>query len=201
MKKIIFPLFLFSLFVISCENLDEGDCDNYVISKGNHYSSSSLRFLKNCSSRIEFVFTIDTSMFYNPLQNDFINGHNKVRGIVCMSELNITSYSARITWRCRSINEMDIGFIVHLPSQKEPILGFLLTNVNRGDEIYCVIEDMGKSGFYFSAENLRSYDCANQIIKKNGAGIAKNHKLIDAPFFGGEEEAPHNIFVKICTII
>jgi hypothetical protein len=204
-KKSLLLIAIFSLFIISCEKAEIGECKTYNLLQGRHYSEGydfekgDITFLQNCSNRIEFTFEINPSMFYDSLE--FQNGHNKVRGFSCLSGLNITQYSARITWRCRSISEMDIGFLVHLPSLNgKPELGFLLKDVKEGDMIFCVIEDRNEKGFYFYAENYSTGEFAETIINKRGAGNVKNHKLLEAPYFGGHETAPHNISIEICSL-
>jgi hypothetical protein len=208
LKKISFAIL--GIFSLSCEKLDIEECKTYMIRGGEHYSEGynpekgENLFLQNCSKRIEFTFEIDSSMFYDVNVEGFKNGHNKVRGFTCMSGLNITNYSARITWRCDDLlgkTKLDIGFIVHLPSLNgKPELGFLLKNVIEGDMIFCVIEDRNEKGFYFYAENYSTGEFAETIINKRGAGNVKNHKLLEAPYFGGNEKAPHTVRMEICSL-
>lgn len=200
MKNFFFLLAFF--LIVSCEKIQEGSCKVYEILQGNHYSESvsSELILQKCDSKIEFSFVVNQSMFYDPEVQGFKNGHNKIRGIVCNSALNIPEYSARITWRCFSLSNLDIGFIVHLPTMEGPVLGFLLKNVNVDDEIYCLIEDKNKEGFYFYVENLTHGEVSDTLISKHGAGNVKSHKFIDSPYFGGDGRASHDIYIKICTI-
>ncbi len=209
LKQISFVLIKISFLVVlfaSCEKIKEGECNTYIIHQGEHYSEgyspTEKQFLQDCSPQIVFTITINESMFYNPEIVGFQNGHNKLRGFACGSELNVNQYSARTTFRCRSISEMDIGFIVHLPSliADELILGFLLKDVQIGDLIYCVIEDKNSQGFYFSAENQNTGEFVDTLVDKRGAGGVKKHKLLEAPYFGGHESAPYEMYFEICTI-
>ena len=203
--------FLLMIFILnSCEKFPEpGECEIYLIKKDEHYAEGfnpekfEIFSIPRCNSKISFTFVIDESMFYNPEIENFKNGHNKVRGIVCgnKNEIlanNILKYSARITWRCSEIG-MDIGFIIHLPVLENHIQGILLENVQSRDEIFCIIEDRGFEGFYFYAKNLNTFEFAEKIISKYGAHDPEVYGLLESPYFGGHENSPHNISIKICT--
>ncbi len=210
--KISFLFFI--LFFSECEKFpdlpDVGECDIYHIKETQHYAEGfnperlEVFRIPRCDSKISFTFTANETMFYDPEIPRFVNGHNKIRGLVCGNKndilaKNILNYSARITWHCSNSNQLDIGLIVHLPVLENHIQEILLEEVQEGDEIFCTIEDLGFEGFYFYVQNLNTLEFAEKIISKYGAHDTEIYGLLEAPYFGGHELAPHDIFIEICT--
>lgn len=212
-KVLSLGAFLFVILFPECEKFPDlpevGECNNYLIKSGQHYSEGfnpeefQILHLQRYGLKVSFTFTVDGSMFYNP-DAEFVNGHNKIRGIVCgykgeILAKNILKYSARITWRCPSENQIDVGCIVHLLDISGHIQKILLSDVKIGDEIFCIVEDLNEEGFYFYVQNLNTFEFAEITISKQKTPNAKVHALLESPYFGGHETAPHDINIKICS--
>ena len=212
MKKITFLIIICFTFS-SCSKflIDEGECNWYYFDRGENYpddynpNQGEHFWLQKCSSRIEFSFTIDASMQYNPSLLEK-NGFSKIRGMVCCDKFkiavkNILEYSARIGWRCPTDSTIDLGYIIHLPSltaKGEHDQKVLLKNVKPGDRIYCTIEDRDEKGFYISIENLSTGEFAEILADKQGSKNADVHKLLEAPYIGGNYVLEHYVFFQIC---
>ena len=193
MKKI---LFYSALLLLTCcskqedhlietipQNSDAADYTKYVIKKGEHYSNLSIYKAIEITA-LNFTAKFDSSAIYTSKEK--INQHdiNKLYGF---SDNNAHHHevSARFGWNFTNSALHLYAYIYN--EGKRSIIG--LGTIPIGSEIKCSIK-INEAKYIFKID-----DKSTSIERSSITPKAKGYMLY--PYFGGDETAPHDVFIAI----
>ena len=155
----------------------------YTIRQGQN-SSDGNTFLPTSYSELKFIARFDSTAIYSTVLDYNQLDINKLYGF---SDNNSThqQYSARFGWRWSDNALRLFGYVYNNGIRDSKELG----TVNIGSEINCSIKVTAKQYVFSLNGIIDSLPRAGTSIKAPG------YKLY--PYFGGDEPAPHNIYIWI----
>jgi len=157
----------------------------YLIRTGQHYcDQSTLKSVK--TSEMKFVAIFDSSAIYqsiNPINQLDIN---KLYGF--SEGINNQYNSARIGWRWSDGALRLFGYVYKLGVRYSQEI----TSVPFNTDITCSIKLSG-SNYIITAKGI-------SITMPRGLSTSSASGYQQYPYFGGDEVAPHNIYIKIKNI-
>lgn len=182
-------IFLLVFSLSSCEKLEEilpqetqnSNAEQYVIKKGQHYSTHSLS--KIDKETLNFKTTFDSSAIYTALDETNQADINKLYGV---SDCNSTHQenSARFGWRWMD-NNLEILAYTYVNGKRN---FQYITSVALNKE-YTYSLTLAPEQYIFSVGKV------TVTMERHCTGKASGYKLY--PYFGGDETAPHDITILI----
>lgn len=155
----------------------------YTIRQGQNYCDGN-KFVQTSYSELKFIAKFDSTAIYTTINPDNQLDINKLYGF---SDNNSThqQFSARFGWRWSDNALRLFGYVYNNGIRDSKELG----TVSIGSENNCSIKVTATS-YVFSLNGITdSLPRASTTVKANG------YKLY--PYFGGDETAPHNIYILI----
>ena len=155
----------------------------YTILQGQHYCDKSV-YVATKYQQLSFIVKFDSSAIYQNVQTENQYDINKLFGFSDNNALH-QAYSARFGWRW-SNNALRIFAYVYnngIRITKE------LATVAIGAEINCTIK-VTSTNYIFILNGKETL-----MPRESTTVTADGYKLY--PYFGGDETAPHNIFILI----
>ena len=155
----------------------------YTIKSGEHYADSN-PYKKVSITEMAFVVKFDSSAIYQSATEENQFDINKLYGFSDNNAMH-HQYSARIGWRW-SDNQLRLFAYVYnngIVSSKE------INTVPIGKEVACSIQVVG--GEYIFTVN----DVQEKLPRESTTEAGEGYQLY--PYFGGDETAPHAIFIWI----
>ena len=155
----------------------------YTILQGQHYCDKSV-YVATKYQQLSFIVKFDSSAIYQNVQTENQYDINKLFGFSDNNALH-QAYSARFGWRW-SNNALRIFAYVYnngIRITKE------LATVVIGAEINCTIK-VTSTNYIFILNGKETL-----MPRESTTVTADGYKLY--PYFGGDETAPHNIFILI----
>lgn len=183
MIRIAYILTLALALLSGCNKKDDSDWSVFKIDKGGHSSSSALEWTRKAN--ISFSVSFDSTAIYESV--DPINQYdvNKLFG-VSDGGLHVRN-SARFGWRWLD-GKLELLAFTHLNGQ----FHFeKICDAEIGKEYQCSIE-LGDS-YRFSCYS--GGECKSLEMERWEP--AKGSRYYLWPYFGGDEVAPHDIYIKI----
>lgn len=154
----------------------------YTIPAGAHYSDrNDFKFIN--ISEMSFTVKFDSTAIYQTIDPANQADINKLYGF---SEGNNHQYnSARIGWAWYAGSLRLYGYVYN-----ESVRHFKeITTINIGSEISCSIKLMGNN-YLFTVNGV-----TDTLPRANATATTTGYQLY--PYFGGDETAPHDIYILI----
>lgn len=185
MNKAIAPIisiFLILLFA-QCEQKIEEPFEYYTIKKGRHASSGKVELLQ--SKTMQFTAVFDETAIYISGTAENQHDTNKLLGFSDCNDHHHRN-SARFGWRWLD-EQLEILAYVYADGERiiEPI-GTVALNEPIDYQL-----TMSDNFYHFYLEGFQPVS----IERKNKCNMGVYYLL--APYFGGDETAPHDITIKI----
>lgn len=155
----------------------------FVIPKGQHYASEN-GYKPIETAELKFVVRFDSSAIYKTANPENQYDINKLYGFSDNGQGH-QSFSARFGWRWSDEALRLFAYTYNYGKREEKELGI----VNIGEEIHCSIKVMPEA--YFFTLNKTTETMARQSV----GPVAKGYRLY--PYFGGDENAPHDVRIWI----
>jgi hypothetical protein len=157
----------------------------YTIKSGQHYADNNV-YKKISTGEMKFVVKFDSSVIYQSGTEENQYDINKLYGFSDNNSMH-HQYSARIGWRWSDGQLRLFAYVYNngIVSSKE------LSAVNIGSEISCSIK--AAAGEYIFMVN----DVQVKLLRESTTALAEGYQLY--PYFGGDETAPHDVFIWIST--
>ncbi len=158
----------------------------FTIAKGNHYADrNSLSTVE--TAEMKFMVKFDSSAIYKTL--DPVNQYdiNKLYGFSDNSA-NHHQYSARFGWRWNDDSLRLFAYLYNAGQVSSKEIGSF--ELNR--EIFCSIRVEGKDYVFMADDKIRT------MPRTATTPLGSGYQLY--PYFGGDETAPHDIFIWIRNI-
>lgn len=154
----------------------------YIIRKGQHYSN--IRPFKTIStSEMKFYAKFNQTAIYQTVIPDNQYDINKLWGF---SEGYNNQYnSARFGWRYSDEQLRLFGYVY----RRGVVYYNEITTVLPGEDVYCSIKVLANS-YLFTANGI-------SITLPRGATGTRASGLQQYPYFGGDETAPHDIYIYV----
>jgi hypothetical protein len=156
----------------------------YTIYKGQNYADIN-RYVSTSYSELKFIAKFDSSAIYANVNPDNQLDINKLYGFSDNNSLSHQQYSARFGWRWSDNALRLFGYVYNNGVRASKELG----TVAIGSEINCSIKVNPKSYVFTLNGVVDSLPRTSTTVKANG------YKLY--PYFGGDEPAPHTIYIWI----
>ncbi|MBS4044493.1 MAG: hypothetical protein KGZ59_11825 [Chitinophagaceae bacterium] len=156
----------------------------YKISKGQHFSEHTIFKEITGLKAMSFTVIFDSTAKYTSInpQNQF--DINKLYGFADNNKFHHV-FSARIGWRWVS-NQLELlGYVYNDSILKFAPIGFFPLNT----ELPCKIE-VAKNKYLFRVNNILA-----ELPRTTLDSTANGYQLY--PYFGGDETAPHDIYIRI----
>lgn len=155
----------------------------YTIRQGQNYCDGNI-FVPTIYSQLNFIAKFDSSAIYSNVSPENQLDINKLYGF---SDNNSThqQFSARFGWRWSDNALRLFGYVYNDGIRNSKELG----TVNIGSEISCSIKINTNSYIFSLNGKIDSLPRTSTTLKAIG------YKLY--PYFGGDETAPHNIYISI----
>ncbi len=159
----------------------------YTIRKGEQYSDqSSLKTVE--MSEMKFVVKFDSTAIYQTISAENQNDINKLYGF---SDNNSAhhQYSARFGWRWSSNFLRLFAYIYNegVVSSKE------LAIISIGTEVSCSIQ-VTNSSYLFTVNGV-----TERLPRMASTAKGQGYQLY--PYFGGDEAAPHDVYIWIKPVL
>ena len=197
MKKIVFYACIALVFFCACSKQGQVSPDEdgriktdggqfyvkYSIYKGRHYSNkNSIEPLK--ASSLSFKVKFDSSAIYSSLNPENQTDINKLFGF---SDNNAAHhlFSARFGWRWSDDSLRLFAYTYNEGERRFQEIGIIQPGVENDCSI-AIKED----NYIFSLNGAKT-----AMPRASSTPIAEGYKLY--PYFGGDESAPHDIFIWI----
>jgi hypothetical protein len=170
-------------FLIGCNKQStEKEFVLYTIKEGCNSSNSLVKLFKR--DQIEFVFKFDSTAIYSTLKDNNQGDINKLFGFSdCGSKHH--QNSARVGWRWFN-NNLEVFAYCYNESEREAVY---LATIEIGKEYNCRLAAIEGSYIF-------TLDQQNFKISRSCESVS-NVKYYLFPYFGGNEPAPHNIYILI----
>lgn len=175
-----------ALLILSCSKkatVESNGFTKYTIAKGKQYADIS-GYKSADYSELKFVVKFDSSAIYTTITPDNQFDINKLYGFSDNSTGH-HQFSARFGWRWSDKALRLFGYVYNKGVRDSKELGI----VNIGSEKTCSIKVSGDQ-YIFSLNGKTDY-----LPRASTTPTATGYKLF--PYFGGDELAPHNIFIWI----
>ena len=155
----------------------------YTIAAGKQYADKNL-FTQTSYAELKFTAKFDSSAIYS---NSDPNNQYDINKLYGFSDNNSThhQFSARFGWRWSDNALRLFGYIYNNGVRSTKELG----TVAIGAENNCSVK-ITPSHYVFSLNNLK-----DSLPRTSATFKAEGYKLY--PYFGGDESAPHDIFIYI----
>jgi hypothetical protein len=194
LKKTLF--FLILLFVlVSCgkkENIilekaesvtEKNNFKTFTIDSGAHFCNDN-SFVLRSLSELTFTVKFDSSAIYTTADPNNQDDINKLYGFSDNNEQHHL-YSARIGWRWSNNALRLFGYVYNAGVKEDKEL----STVSIGKENKCSIK-INTNSYVFSINGI-----TDSLPRKSLTPKAEGYQLY--PYFGGDETAPHKIFIQI----
>ena len=168
-------------FIHNSNNQIENDYKTYTIQKGNHRSINAFEFVNTNQFRFEVIF--DSTAIYQTKTKSNQADINKLYGFSdCFSSHH--DNSARFGWRWYQEN-LELFAYCYVNGKR---VSELIDQIDLNRSYICEI-DIQSNKYIFKVNNI-----VREVSRScNGNGFG--YKLY--PYFGGDETAPHDIFIRI----
>lgn len=185
MNKVIAPIISIALILlmVQCEQKIEEPFEYYTIKKGRHTSSNKVELLQ--SKTMQFTAVFDDTAIYTSGTEENQHDTNKLLGFSDCNDHHHRN-SARFGWRWL---DEQLEILAYVYADGERIIESLGT-VPLNEEIEYQLT-MGDHYYHF---NLDVFPPVS-IERKNKCEVGIYYVL--APYFGGDETAPHDITIKV----
>lgn len=189
MRKIILFLLITILLAASCEPIDQDmGTRTFLIKTGEHYSTPRIvEFLQ--SDRLVFDATFDASAKYTFGDRGHQSNKNKLMGF---SDCNAQHHenSARFAWQWFN--------------DRLEIFAYCYVNNERIEQFIDVVE-IGTSHRYEIVRENDAYifllDGGKKATIQRDAGCNRGMYYLLYPYFGGSLPAPHDVTIKVKTVL
>lgn len=156
----------------------------YTIAKGEHYTSNNA-YKAIETNELTFLVRFDSTAIYQTVKAENQYDINKLYGFSDNNALH-HSYSARFGWSWSQGALRLYGYVYNddKVSSKE------LTTIPIGEEVHCTLKITTNTyGFYVNNRLAATLDRKATTPKASG--------YLMYPYFGGDEVAPHNVYIWI----
>ena len=188
-------LSVFSLFIFSCctkekisypkqtVNTVNAEFIKYTIKKGTQYAAEN-GYKQTNYSELKFIAKFDSSAIYKTTAPDNQFDINKLNGFADNNSTH-QQFSARFGWRWSDKALRLFGYVYNNGVRDSKELGI----VNIGTENNCSIKISSRSYIFTLNGKIDSLSRSSTTLTATGYQLY--------PYFGGDETAPHDIFIWI----
>ena len=156
----------------------------YTIRKGQNYCDEN-KFTSTSYSELNFIAKFDSTAIYSTVNPDNQLDINKLYGFSDNNSISHQQFSARFGWRWSDNALRLFGYVYNNGVRASKELG----TVAIGAENNCSIKVSAKSYIFSLNGAVDSLPRTSTTTKANG------YKLY--PYFGGDETAPHTVYIWI----